>query len=748
LKTGRDERAPFDWPALALLTWLYLIVAWGVAATEWTQGLDLLPAVAAGAVILGTMLAVSRWPGTLAHSYSLITGSLYVALISCILFPPELAWRDRLINLGYRLNGWLYRAISGEPGGDSLVFVIIMALTLWWASHLAAWATFRWGNVWWATVPGGLITILNIYYGPPHLGPYMLLYLFTAFLLILRMNFRFQEREWLHSKIGYNPYIGFDFFRYGILFIIFLLAVAWLAPSVEAQPDVSDFFSSFREPWHRVQKEWNRLFSSLKGYRSGGYGPVVFGKQMTLGGPVRFGEAVVMDVEVKPAFMGRYWRGAVYDFYTGRGWVNTDELLIPLGVGDNPPVPSFEARQPLTQTYQIFEPEGNLLFAAYQPVRLLIPGWAYVAQFPLSGEEKAVEISLLYSRSTLKRGQRYRVVSLVSRATEEALRQAGQDYPDWVVPRYLQLPPGLPERVRKLAEEITAPYDNPYDKASALERYLRDNIAYNENIPPPPEGRDAVDYFLFDLREGYCNYYASAMVVMARAVGIPARLAAGYARGDYDPATGRFRVREKNAHSWVEVFFPRYGWVEFEPTSVEPPIFRPRAETTSREPGSRPTRIPEDEEAFGPSEIPTPEATPPSRPWEFLTLKRPPAWLRNVFWATLLICLIGWLLWRHWEPRSLSPAARAYLRLQRLASLAGLPPRFHQTPYEYAAALTGAFPRRARAINTIVSLYVRERFGGYAPDEEALRRLGEAWRTLLPTLALALMTRWRKKQRS
>ncbi|NIN97916.1 MAG: transglutaminase, partial [Anaerolineae bacterium] len=89
------------------------------------------------------------------------------------------------------------------------------------------------------------------------------------------------------------------------------------------------------------------------------------------------------------------------------------------------------------------------------------------------------------------------------------LRSAGTDYPTWVTARYLQLPSTLPNRVRALAEDITKDYDNPYDKVTALEGYLR-TIPYNELINAPPPGQDGVDYFLFDNRQGYCDYYASA----------------------------------------------------------------------------------------------------------------------------------------------------------------------------------------------------------------------------------------------
>ena len=116
---------------------------------------------------------------------------------------------------------------------------------------------------------------------------------------------------------------------------------------------------------------------------------------------------------------------------------------------------------------------------------------------------------------------------------------------------------------------MTGSEPTPYDRVRSIERYLR-TFPYTLDVPHPPASRDLVDYFLFDLKEGYCDYYASAMVVLARAAGIPARLAIGYASGDYNEKSRRFMVTGADAHSWVEVDFPNTGWVPFEPTASRP----------------------------------------------------------------------------------------------------------------------------------------------------------------------------------
>jgi transglutaminase-like putative cysteine protease len=146
------------------------------------------------------------------------------------------------------------------------------------------------------------------------------------------------------------------------------------------------------------------------------------------------------------------------------------------------------------------------------------------------------------------------------------LSRAGTDYPEAITDFYLQLPPGITDRVRHLALNITARTDNAYDKAIAIRQYLYRIHYSEENVVSPPPDVDGVDYFLFTSRTGNCNYFASAMAVMLRSLGIPTRLCTGYLPGRMDAESGSFFLRSKQYHAWPEVYFPGYGWIEFEAT--------------------------------------------------------------------------------------------------------------------------------------------------------------------------------------
>jgi hypothetical protein len=161
---------------------------------------------------------------------------------------------------------------------------------------------------------------------------------------------------------------------------------------------------------------------------------------------------------------------------------------------------------------------------------------------------------------------KYQVVSSLPITDPARLRRAGADYAG-IGSAFLQRITST-ARVGDLARRITQGIHNPYEKVVAIQRYLGEQYTYDLNAPPAPGGADAVDYFLFNSRVGYCDVFASAMVVMCREVGIPARLATGFSSGVYDPQFDLFRVRDMDRHAWAEVYFPGCGWVTFDPTEL------------------------------------------------------------------------------------------------------------------------------------------------------------------------------------
>ena len=736
------------WLSLLLLTLMLLSVAWSVNAAEWTDGLHLLQWMVLGGVLLGFALSHARWSSVFSAFHAFLCSIVWLIIWMSTILPLELGHRQRVFQLFAGIALWLERAVSGAVSAGSLIFVLLLAILVWWLAYFATWSVFRRQSVWRAIVPAALAMLINLYYAPSRLSVYFLLFTFCALLLAVRSNLAQREEGWRSAQVRYAMDIGLDFLRDGVIFAILVLALAWVLPSAASQGRLEPLVEPFEETWERVKAEWNRLFHSLQYPSSPGY--AAFGKSLALSGPVNLGDSVIMDVR---ASEGRYWRGVVYHTYTGRGWLNTDQESTPLGAGDDLRLPIYELHREVTQTITTFYPGNGVLFAAGQPLRAVLPVQAEVSFLPddvvptptplpgggqWAAPSPPMDISMLFSRSRLKEGQSYSLVSTISKADVESLRAAGDAYPDWVRDRYLQLPEDLPQRVRELALEITAPYDNPYDKTAALEHYLR-AMTYNDKIAPPPPDQDGVDYFLFGVREGYCDYYASAMTTMARAVGIPARLAAGYSQGEYQEESGLHRVKELNAHAWVEVFFPRYGWVEFEPTANELQIVRVLRppDAGGREPSSRPSDLSaeEDEEKFGEDvDIPAGPAGGMLGLGQWWSLNRP--WVISVAGLVLLAAL-GVVVW--WILRR-PPAAVPHLLTQLYEQLIHWGERLklrwqpHQTPYEQAGLMAQAVPEGKAQIDCIASLYVRERFSPTPASGDELNGAAQAWLALRPVL--------------
>ena len=149
-----------------------------------------------------------------------------------------------------------------------------------------------------------------------------------------------------------------------------------------------------------------------------------------------------------------------------------------------------------------------------------------------------VNLSALMSNNFIRPGEQYTVRSAIDAVTVKQLKDAGTDYPPWVTDEYLQLPNNITPRTKDLAKSIAAGLNNPYDIANAVTQYLRANIQYDLSINQPPANQERIDWFLFDYKKGFCNYYASAEVVLLRSLGIPARMAVGFAQGQREENHG------------------------------------------------------------------------------------------------------------------------------------------------------------------------------------------------------------------
>jgi len=289
-------------------------------------------------------------------------------------------------------------------------------------------------------------------------------------------------------------------------------------------------------------------------------------------GQIQQSNAVVMHIQIDGDIVGRYdlhWRGVSLADFDGHVWSNPREQFIlqrqaadnsftlpRMGyTGPHSYVTRDLAREQMIHYRVLMEPIGTNIF-------FLAP-WAR----DLSGEYRMLAADsggAIYNFDSQRAISRYEADSDVAKPSPAELRGAGQNYPPQVAAAYLRLPPVDP-RISQLAAQVTNSSQNPFDKASAIEHHLRTHYGYTLELPRTPQ-RDPIANFLFERKQGHCEYFASSMAVMLRTIGIPSRVVNGFRTDEFNDLTGNYVVRAKDAHSWVEAYFPGYGWQTFDPT--------------------------------------------------------------------------------------------------------------------------------------------------------------------------------------
>jgi transglutaminase-like putative cysteine protease len=451
-----------------------------------------------------------------------------------------------------------------------------------------------------------------------------------------------------------------------------------------------------------------------------------YGSSLVLGGPRNLTADPVMDVTAPP--QRYYWRATSYDHYDGTTWVSTVNESRDLGANDTSLTNSaYQSRVLVSPNFVMYRGTDSLYTPA-QPQNANVPSQAIYQ----TTDDGTVDLVQLKLPSPLLPGNRYTAAGSISVADAGSLRNAPANYPAWVTGKYLQLPADVPQPVKQLATNIAGQQPTPYDKAVAIEQWLRTNITYDENLEAPPPGVEGSYYILFRTHRAYCTYYATAMVVMLRSLGVPSRVATGYAEGQVtssssDFSTATYSVKNKDSHAWVEVFFPQYGWVEFEPTAGQPPIQRSGSDPAAATP--TPAVTPTPQATVQPT--PGPNQTPTVVPNGDNTLQNQMAELLSsllnlaigiakllpfVLGIGLLI-LAGVVSLRFAEEAgfgNLPPVQRTYAMLSRWATWLGI--GHEHTPYEQAKELSQRAPGAVSQTQTITQLYVANRFGAASPD--------------------------------
>ena len=688
------------WLSLLLLLTAAGSLAFSVIEGRWVaEGEGMLFVIALLAAILGSFVAKMPFPSWLALSLGFILGAEYSYAVAAKVAPPltslleevehlwewlmragagdigadvpfgGLLWGSwiRALGFGHRIQWWYLAGVAGKVSRDDNILWLAVALVIWSVSFFAGWRLYRSRSPLLAFTPMGIALSTNAFLLVQSLTP-VIAFIASVLLLKLQMNFASLQERWEREHIDYSSEIHAEVVFIGASIGAVLLLLAFFTPVLMSSRLQRAFWDRFGERWERIEAGISRVLVDMNRPTPPGMGrqPRSAGAssigEHEVGGTIEPSQDLVMRVttddmaiypewELRESGPKHYWRQTTYDRYTGTGWQNSELNL-----------KRYEANEPLSsppkrsiqvwQYFDIAKPAG-FLYAINQPASL---DQEVTAQLRADGELAAITLP----------SNRYSILSWVPEASVRELQSTSEEYPSWIK-GYLEIPLTVPERVKELAKEVTQGMETPYDKAKAIESYLR-TFSYTTTVTKAPPERDVVDYFLFELKKGYCDHFSTAMAVMARSVGVPARVAVGYAMGTLEEEVGEYVVLEKDAHAWVEIYFPEYGWIEFEPTP---------AQTTFE----RASRFPSRE---GPLEPPRPRV----RGFE---LSVDISSLRNVLIglgsAGLLVLFwkvrgqrIGGL-----PPREFVQAV--YGRMYGYAEGLGIGPQVGQTPDEYARYL-------------------------------------------------------------
>ncbi len=778
-----------DWLSALLLIIMMQVAVGRLLATRWTEDLSLVQLTALLGTLLGLLLGFSVFRRFWVFFFTLAYGVIIIPwqLGLTLELEKPTTWLDRLNVLGVRLQVVFQELLTKEAVTDSILFIVLMAGLFWVLSVYSGVVLVRQGNPWKVILPGG-ITVFVIHSFDPLLVSrswYLAFYLFVSLLLLARLVFLKNADTWRTRRTHTPPDMGFDFTRIALVLSMVLIFFAWNVPVVaETFKPAVDIWRTASQPWLSAKDRFSFMFASLRA--SVGLVQNFYGSSLPLGLGTPLSDRIVFEVQGPtdaPNGQRFYWEARTYDTYESNQWLSTVQSHRTINSGSlDLNQPGVDARPVINFTFSPYDPISNL-YTMPELLWINIPSQAYLATNP----DGTVDYNTLMSQDFVHPGSSYEVKSAVDDETISQLQSAGTDYPQWVLDEYLQLPSTITPRTKELAKTIAGDLTDPYDITNAVTEWLRNNITYDQSISQPPPNQERLDWFLFDYKRGFCNYYASAEVVLLRSLGIPARMAVGFAQGQREvppienvpqgrgpvqqiSETATYIVRQKDAHAWPEVFFPDIGWIIFEPTVSQPPFFRPSGEpvTTRNERQTGAQAGTETPSAANPN-LPNPgekdtgsSATPSTSFWT----------LGNIIGLVLLVIALGILGFIIWQVRrgfkfqpffrrisiemperlerglrrvgikppqflldwiytmQLPGLSRSYMEINHALGRMGKKPAVQDTPRERTSSLVSTIPETTAPAERLLEEYQASVFSPHPSDAEAARQAGKLIRNL------------------
>ncbi len=761
----RDDRAwrrmrlapPEGWLAIGLMLLLCLSLAWSLDDSRHVLNrdayTDFLVWPAVGGVLAGIIGAFVGWGRWTTH----LVGALFAAIVTPLLVGTVIledggnAYQLFQATTDSVVGAWSDLVLAGRLSTFQFGHhLLVIGLVVWASAQFAAYAAFGHRRPLNAIVVIGLLLVANMSLTLRDQLPYLVIFSIAALFLLVRFHSFDEQSDWLRRRIGDPAAISGLYLRGGTLFIIAAVMGSLLLTTVAASAPLS---GAWTDVGARLV-DWSRAISRFLPESGSGrsIGPA-FGDTARIAGSWTTNGDPALTIEIAPSEKSVPYLAAVYyDVFEVTGWRRSESVVLDRvagtslldGTGDQvEPAGRREVTISVTPAIpreNVFAPEMPV--AIDQPVSVRLVGEAgYLAALERPSSSGKYTVTALVPADEANGGP-----------TENRLRVAGRNYPAEIVRLYGQdtVPDGAlgPNSLALLAEILATSEANPYDLARTTRALLLDpnRFRYDTDVTDEDcQELSTVECFA-TIKAGFCEYYASTMAILLREMGVPTRFVEGFLPGERGFQSGTSLVRNYDAHAWVQVYFPGYGWIDFDPTGsvaqLAPlPSGRPEASPTTGPSSSasgsvvRPSLRDEPDEPGGAGGGFTNDPSSSVGPLVAMAIL-----------LAVVVAAIAAVAWQR-GPRGPVSADGAYGSVTRLASRFGFGPRPNQTVYEFAGALGDALPSVRPELETVARAKVEVAYGGRVLGADRLAGLRAAQRRLRVNLLRLALRRGRRRGR-
>ena len=761
----RLKLAPVEgWLPMGLLAVAVYTVISSIIASGWVNANTNLMIGAVAGLLVGFLVAkMRRFPQLILHLGACLVGHWLSVFLTSAAY--HVSWLLLLQNLRDVISGGL--ATSFASGGD-MVFLFYLTFLSFFLGYFGAWLIYRAHLPWLVALIYCSIMLVNLQYARSDLSLLVVALIGALLLLIARMHLNNQLVRWsqegLHTDRTWLRNITTRFTWVAALMIALILPVSMILPVVD-QPTAGVSL------WNGIDNFWTNITHGQFSLNNPGsvfqpYQPATnfFGSSLSITGNVNLPTGQVLYYTSTGGSPSHYLEGFTYNYFDGHTWTSRagDRSVSYAASATLPPEMVGNSISQVTTTVTMVNPPAGdyaYIFAPDKPSSFSVPTTLY-------GPDG---MATAWTQQTpLKVGEHYQVVSNVPVISPQALSGillprdnmaawTNDSFYSIASMYYLQTPTDLSPQVMQTLNSWTAGAHDAYAAMNMLVAHFTDQaqFVYSVSNPPVPSNTDAVSWLL-QTHRGYCTYYATAMTIMARLLGVPARVVSGFNQGHLDTTRNVWEVDGNNAHSWVQVYFPNQGWVDFDPTpgfSLNNANNPPPTPTTGTTPA--PTKpVPSATVTHPrPGTHPTPPANSSGTRGDTLGASNGTNGMLFLDFslvllgvALLALVVAGYRYRLNKLYANLPIISLLYWRVSRLASLSGAEPRPSQTPYEYTRMLCQRFPRAQVALWHITHLFVRERWGArqHLPRETEVQDVERLW----PTVRNTILRSWPDRLRA